>query len=187
MVHAILERRPITRIVHNAVRAALADIRAISAGLLLPELEGLTIREVIERAVRDHTRQTGTVVEIYPAQSPGTCPARGDYRPVSRASGGVVERDATRQGHRCVRDRVERDRETPSPRLGSWAGSYVGGMGPRVANVISGWPVCVNGRNCSAAISRLTSEAGRVPPSSLAGPWMNRRMLGSGSTAKLAP
>ncbi len=51
-------------LVHDAVRAALAEIRAISAGLLLPELEGLTIRAVIERAVRDHTRRTGTAVAL---------------------------------------------------------------------------------------------------------------------------
>jgi len=51
-------------IVRNAVRAALTEIRAISAGLLLPELEGLTVRAVIERAVRDHTRHTQVAVDM---------------------------------------------------------------------------------------------------------------------------
>jgi len=51
-------------VVHQALKAALGEIRTISAGLLLPELEGLSVREVIERAVRDHARRTGTPVAL---------------------------------------------------------------------------------------------------------------------------
>ena len=51
-------------LVRGAVQAALNDIRAISAGLLLPELDGLTPGAVIERVTRDHMRRTGTAVAI---------------------------------------------------------------------------------------------------------------------------
>lgn len=61
-------------LVHDAVRDALAEIRAISAGLLLPEIEGLTPRAVIERAVRDHTRRTGTAVALELRDLPARAP-----------------------------------------------------------------------------------------------------------------
>ena len=49
-------------IIHGAVRDALAELRAISAGLRLPQLEALPVGEVVERAVRDHERRSGTPV-----------------------------------------------------------------------------------------------------------------------------
>ncbi len=48
--------------VHSAVRDALADLRAISAGLRLPELERLTLAEVANRAIDDHERRGGARV-----------------------------------------------------------------------------------------------------------------------------
>ncbi|HEY8602200.1 MAG TPA: sensor histidine kinase [Thermomicrobiales bacterium] len=60
--------------VHGAVGEALNDLRAISAGLLLPELAGLSLREVVERAVRDHQRRTGTVVRLLPGALPTAVP-----------------------------------------------------------------------------------------------------------------
>jgi signal transduction histidine kinase len=60
--------------VHGAVGEALRDLRAISAGLLLPELEGLPLREVVERAVRDHQRRTGTTVHTVLGDLPTAVP-----------------------------------------------------------------------------------------------------------------
>jgi signal transduction histidine kinase len=45
------------------VRDALTDLRAISAGLRLPELEQLSLAEVATRAVDDHQRRSGTIVQ----------------------------------------------------------------------------------------------------------------------------
>src|SRR5579871_4329129 len=49
--------------VHSAVRDALSDLRAISAGLRLPELERLSVAEVASRAIDDHQRRSGVAVE----------------------------------------------------------------------------------------------------------------------------
>ena len=60
--------------VHAAVRDALGELRAISAGLRLPELEQLTISEVALRAIEDHHRRSGVQVdrnfERLPDQAP---------------------------------------------------------------------------------------------------------------------
>jgi signal transduction histidine kinase len=50
-------------IVHGAVKDALAELRAISAGLRLPELAPLTLADVAERAICDHERRSGTRVD----------------------------------------------------------------------------------------------------------------------------
>jgi signal transduction histidine kinase len=49
--------------VHGAVRDALADLRAISAGLRLPELERLSVADAAMRAIVDHERRSGARVE----------------------------------------------------------------------------------------------------------------------------
>jgi signal transduction histidine kinase len=49
--------------VHGAVRDALAEIRGISAGLRVPELERLTVVDVAMRAIVDHERRSGTPIE----------------------------------------------------------------------------------------------------------------------------
>jgi signal transduction histidine kinase len=60
--------------VHSAVRDALSDLRSISAGLRLPELEGLSVAEVASRAIDDHERRSGVTVqrqmEFLPEQAP---------------------------------------------------------------------------------------------------------------------
>jgi signal transduction histidine kinase len=60
--------------VHSAVRDALSDLRAISAGLRLPELERLSVAEVALRAIDDHQRRSGVMVqrqlEFLPDQVP---------------------------------------------------------------------------------------------------------------------
>lgn len=51
-------------IVKSALESSLREIRAISAGLRLPELQTLTLVEVATKAVRDHERKTGTEVVL---------------------------------------------------------------------------------------------------------------------------
>jgi signal transduction histidine kinase len=48
--------------VHGAVRDALTDLRAISAGLRLPELSTLSPAQVATRAIDDHERRSGISV-----------------------------------------------------------------------------------------------------------------------------
>ena len=50
--------------IETALRDALRDMRAIAAGLRMPELAPLPVREVAERAVSDHTRRTGMAVAV---------------------------------------------------------------------------------------------------------------------------
>ena len=61
-------------VVHDALQDALAEVRAISSGLRLPELEPIAVRDVIERAIADHERRSGENVmrhvEDVPTQAP---------------------------------------------------------------------------------------------------------------------
>jgi signal transduction histidine kinase len=50
-------------IVQDALRDALKEVRAISSGLRLPELEVVPVQDVLERAVLEHERRSGTRVE----------------------------------------------------------------------------------------------------------------------------
>jgi len=50
--------------VQTSLRHALQEIRAISAGMGLPELENLTLTETVIRAVRAHERRTNTQVTV---------------------------------------------------------------------------------------------------------------------------
>ena len=61
-------------IVRGAVRDALAEIRAVSAGLRLPELAPLSVAEVAERAVRDHKRRGGAPVSLHLENLPAEAP-----------------------------------------------------------------------------------------------------------------
>jgi signal transduction histidine kinase len=60
--------------VHTAVRDALSELRGISAGLRLPELEQLSLAEVATRAIDDHQRRSGVRVDRHledlPVQAP---------------------------------------------------------------------------------------------------------------------
>jgi signal transduction histidine kinase len=64
--------------VEAALRDALRDMRAIAAGLRLPELEPLSPREVAQRAVDDHQRRSGNPVELRFDDSPGSPPDQLD-------------------------------------------------------------------------------------------------------------
>jgi signal transduction histidine kinase len=61
-------------IVHAAVRDALSDLRAISSGLRLPELERLSVAEVVLRAIDDHHRRSRVSVEHHLANVPEHAP-----------------------------------------------------------------------------------------------------------------
>ena len=56
--HADLEK------VEASVQNAMKEIRSISSGLSLPHLNDLSLEEIVNRAVRAHTRRTGTHVEL---------------------------------------------------------------------------------------------------------------------------
>jgi signal transduction histidine kinase len=50
--------------VRGAVTEAMADLRTISSGLRLPQLEALPLAEVVRRAVSNHERRTGHAVRV---------------------------------------------------------------------------------------------------------------------------
>lgn len=50
--------------IRAALNTALAEIRSISRGLSLPDLDRLTLREIVRRAVESHQRRTESAVEV---------------------------------------------------------------------------------------------------------------------------
>ncbi|TAK21840.1 MAG: sensor histidine kinase [Chloroflexota bacterium] len=60
--------------VREAMYEALAEIRAISTGLRLPELTRVSLAEVVERAVRDHERRGNPPIEVEVAGLPAQAP-----------------------------------------------------------------------------------------------------------------
>jgi len=48
----------------SVLEDANSDIRAISKGLMLPEIEELPLEDVVRRAARAHERRTGTIVAV---------------------------------------------------------------------------------------------------------------------------
>jgi signal transduction histidine kinase len=60
--------------VQSSLRHALQEIRAISAGMGLPELENVTLAETVARAVRAHERRTGTQVALHTNALPENAP-----------------------------------------------------------------------------------------------------------------
>ena len=62
------------RTMHVALQAALDDLRAISGGLQLPEIEQLSLAETARRAVRDYERKAGLVVPLTVDDVPNEAP-----------------------------------------------------------------------------------------------------------------
>ncbi len=62
------------QIVQSSLRHALQEIRAISTGMGLPELENVSLTETIVRAVRAHERRTGTQVTMNMTGLPENAP-----------------------------------------------------------------------------------------------------------------
>lgn len=56
--------------IHGALSQAMQEVRGISAGLGLPQLDQLSLEEVVARAVRAHERRTGTHVAVRLADLP---------------------------------------------------------------------------------------------------------------------
>jgi signal transduction histidine kinase len=50
-------------IVQDALRDAMKEVRAISSGLRLPELEAVAVQDILDRAITGHERRTGTWIE----------------------------------------------------------------------------------------------------------------------------
>lgn len=57
--------------IDKALADALREIRGISKGLLVPEIEHLGLSGIVERVVRSHTRRTNGAVEIIAGQDDG--------------------------------------------------------------------------------------------------------------------
>jgi signal transduction histidine kinase len=62
---------PDFHVVQSSLQHALTEIRAISAGLGLPELQDRSPEETVGRAVRSHEQRTGTRVALRLSQLPG--------------------------------------------------------------------------------------------------------------------
>jgi signal transduction histidine kinase len=60
--------------VEGALQDAMRDMRAIAAGLRMPELAPLSIADVAGRAVGDHMRRTGSQVELRLGALPASVP-----------------------------------------------------------------------------------------------------------------
>ncbi len=57
-------------LVRDALAKALDELRIISRGLALPDLDALDMAGLIDRAANDHTRQTGLAVHLHLADGP---------------------------------------------------------------------------------------------------------------------
>jgi signal transduction histidine kinase len=66
------------QVINNSVTSALIDLRAISAGLRLPELTHLSVEEVARRAVRNFRRKTGqrTILRLEDVPADAPVPAK---------------------------------------------------------------------------------------------------------------
>lgn len=60
--------------IHNALSDALGDIRNICKGLLLPEVQSMTLKEALLFMIRSHERRTGTTVERTISELPEQAP-----------------------------------------------------------------------------------------------------------------
>jgi signal transduction histidine kinase len=73
-----LQAQPTAAAEYDELRAALTDalrdMRAIAAGLRLPELEGLSTADTVRRVVDDHVRRSGTHVDLVMSDDVGEAP-----------------------------------------------------------------------------------------------------------------
>ena len=60
------------KVIQDALNDALEEIRNISAGLVLPELEGLTLSEVLSKVVKTHERRTDSTIDLQVDSLPTT-------------------------------------------------------------------------------------------------------------------
>ncbi|MBI5934433.1 MAG: sensor histidine kinase [Chloroflexi bacterium] len=66
--NAVVNRNPAMNddfnAIQSALRSAMAEMRVILSGLRLPEIKSFTLRETVERAVRDFEQKTGSAVQL---------------------------------------------------------------------------------------------------------------------------
>ena len=62
--HGLFSTSEEFKTIRTAMQSALTDLRAISAGLQLPEIDKLSPCEIAARAVRDYERKTGATVTL---------------------------------------------------------------------------------------------------------------------------
>ena len=94
------EERESLETVEFAVRHALDEVRNITTGLRLPQLEGLSWRETVEKAVVEHQRRTDTVVHCEAEDVPeDPSPAQriAAYRVVQEALSNASRHSGTRE------------------------------------------------------------------------------------------
>ncbi|HSM72906.1 MAG TPA: sensor histidine kinase [Anaerolineales bacterium] len=60
--------------IESALKAALSDMRSLLAGLRLPDIEQLSVRDVVERATRDYERKTSVAVKMMVNGIPDSVP-----------------------------------------------------------------------------------------------------------------
>ncbi|MBW8011520.1 MAG: sensor histidine kinase [Chloroflexi bacterium] len=73
----VAEGRPVAEdfeIMENALKSSMKEIRTISAGLRLPELETFSPAEVAARAIRDYKRKTNRPVKLDDDHAPEAAP-----------------------------------------------------------------------------------------------------------------
>ena len=140
-----------------ALRAALRDMRAIAAGLRMPEVAPLPVRDIVERAVSDNARQTGMAVTV----SVGSVPDQ-----VGQSTKIALFR-ATRS---CCQTRsatgtARRSGSTWSPMARSsswWSPTRAPASTSRRSRTRRVWvsPGCASRRSCSVATSRSPHSRG---------------------------
>ena len=94
------EERESLETVEFAVRHALDEVRDITTGLRLPQLEGLSWRETVDKAVVEHQRRTDTVVHVEAEEvSEDPTPAQriAAYRVVQEALSNASRHAGTRE------------------------------------------------------------------------------------------
>lgn len=64
------DRNAVVAEVEDTLGTALSEIRSIAMALVLPEIEGLNLPQVIDRAITQHVRRTGTVIAVDSAVEP---------------------------------------------------------------------------------------------------------------------
>jgi signal transduction histidine kinase len=62
--HGLFSASEEFKTIRTAMQSALTDLRAISAGLQLPEIDKLSPCEIAARAIRDYERKTGAAVTL---------------------------------------------------------------------------------------------------------------------------
>jgi signal transduction histidine kinase len=69
-----VERKGALRTVKTSLDDAMAEIRSICSGLMLPHIETDNLSDLIRRAIREHERRTGIVVALFVATTPTDLP-----------------------------------------------------------------------------------------------------------------